>query len=292
MKILCCDRLLKGKPHSDWKEGWELYYAFNNLGYKADIAGKDCPIPEWDIPRVANDYDLIIISENYPQWDPWVWWNWSEIKTPKLFWAVDTHLVNYRPFVQQGNIDFVCCNNEGDVDKFTDLTKKSFCLPLAISKRHYGHIYESTKKHDISFIGTMTPERKIITDKFNIRHITAFGPDYVREMQSSKICFNQTISYDVNGKYFEILASGSFMLTNWNENFFNYVEKNKDIEKMFYFSDDDLNDKIKYYLSHDKERETIAKNAQQYIFSKQSYETRAQKIINELNVFYSNSTKE
>ena len=86
MKILIVDRLCIGQKNSDWKEGYEFYYAFKNLGYDCDIAGLNCFISEENIPIISKKYDLIIITENYPV--GWKWWDWSSIKTPKLFWAI------------------------------------------------------------------------------------------------------------------------------------------------------------------------------------------------------------
>jgi len=280
MKILISDVLLKDKLHSDWKEGWEFYYAFKNLGYDCEIAGKNCPIPETEIPNIANEFDLIIITENYPNYSGWSWWNWGEITTKKLFWAIDTHLVSYNNWIQRDRIDYIAFNNPDDMKKYN--LPNSFWMPYASSEKHYFKKYTTEKIYDIVFIGGMTEDRKRICDKFNIKHINAFGEDYVREMQSAKICFNKSMSYDINAKYFEILGSGSFMLTNFNENFFSYMDRNPFIEKMFYYDDDDLKSKIDYYLSHDDEREEIASKAHKYILENHTYESRAKLIISKI----------
>lgn len=109
-----------------------------------------------------------------------------------------------------------------------------------------------------------------------------FGQDYVREMQSSKICFNQSISYDINAKYFEIIGSGTFMLTNFNSNFHKFLDYNSEIEKMFYYNEQDLGDKIRYYLHNEEERESIAKSVKEYIFKNHTWENRAELILNNL----------
>ena len=61
MKILISDIYLTGRDNCDWKDGYELYYAFQNLGYQCDIAGKNGDIPEAEIPNISNNYDLVII---------------------------------------------------------------------------------------------------------------------------------------------------------------------------------------------------------------------------------------
>lgn len=279
MKILIADILLYGKTNADWKEGYELMYAFKNLGYHCDITGPHSNIPETSIPDIADNYDLIIITDNYPS--GWKWWGWENIKTPKLFWAIDTHLFNYLPWIQAAKIDHVAFNNPQDIIKY-NLTS-SFWMPYAASKKHHMIKYTSEKVRDLVFIGGLTQERLNYCRKFNIEHMNVFGPEYITEMQKSKICFNKSISYDINAKYFEILGSGSFMLTNYNENFYKYMDHNSDVEKMFYYDDDDLDKKIKYYLNNEEERELIAKKVFDYINSSHTWENRVELILNNLN---------
>ena len=69
------------------------------------------------------------------------------------------------------------------------------------------------------------------------------------------------------------------MLTDYNENFHRYMDYNKDIDKMFYYSDDDLEYKIKYYLENEEERENIAKNAKDYIYNNHTWENRVDLIL-------------
>ena len=118
MKILIADILLVGKPHSDWKEGYEFCYAFRNLGHECDVYGPNGEKSEMEIPLVAHLYDLILITENYWNYSRWKWWNWESIKTPKVFWAIDTHIVDYRPFIKQSKIDYVAFNNKEDLIAF------------------------------------------------------------------------------------------------------------------------------------------------------------------------------
>ena len=283
MKILIADVLLAGKPHSDWKEGYELCYSFRNLGHEADVYGPNGQNSELDIPNVADKYDLIVITENYPGYSGWKWWDWSSIKTPKLFWAIDTHLVNFLPWVEQSGINYVAFNNPQDLEKYG--LKNSFWMPYGASKTHHMIKYTEDKTRDLVFIGGLLPERKRICEKFGIECMTAFGQDYIKEMQSSKICFNQSMSYDINSKYFEILSSGSFMLTNYNEYFHQFLDMNPDIEKMFYYSEEDLGEKIKYYLENEEERESIAKRVFEYIYENHTYDNRAQLIIDKIKSF-------
>ena len=281
MKILIADVLLKGRENSDWKEGYELSYAFQNLGHQCDVVGPNGKISELEIPSIAPNYDLVIITENYPGASGWKWWDWGSIKTPKLFWAIDTHIVNFFYWLLDSKIDYIAFNNLEDQKRYNILN--SFWMPYGASKIHHSKRYTNEKTRDVVFVGGLTDDRRRVIEKFGITHISAFGEDYIREMQSSKICFNQSISYDINAKYFEILGSASFMLTNYNRNFHEFLGFDENIEKMFYTSEEDLGNKIKYYLANEDERNYIANKAHELIMNHHTFENRAQSIINFIN---------
>jgi glycosyltransferase involved in cell wall biosynthesis len=283
MKIMIVDVYLKGQDNSDWKEGYEFMYAFRNLGHQADVFGPFGEFSETQIQEMSNFYDFILITENYPTpWNGingWKWWGFENIKIPKIFWAIDTHLVNYLSWINHAKIDIVAFNNPQDMLKYN--LKNSFFMPYAVSKKHHLINYATEKKRNLVFIGGLLPERKRICEKFNIEHLNAYGPNYINELQKSKICFNLSMSYDINAKYFEILSSGSFMLTNYNPHFEEFVDFNENIQKMFYKNEDELGEKIKYFLENEKEREDIANKVKDFIYKNHSWENRAELIISE-----------
>jgi len=277
MKILISDRLQKDQLNSDWKEGWEFFYAFNKLGINCDIAGPNCPISETRIPDIAYEYDFILVTENYADRKLWQWWDWRTITTPKMFWAIDTHLIDYRPWLLESNFTYLGMNNKCDLDKYSDFQR--FYFPYGVSSKHYGIDTKVDKSDDITFLGMLTQDRLKYIQKYHIKHIQAYGYKYVQALQQSKICFNKSISYDLNAKMLEILAAGTFMLSNYNESFWNLTKENSQIATMLWHTDDELHDKIHYYLEHSDERETIVKNVRDYILKNHSYENRAKLLL-------------
>jgi hypothetical protein len=53
---------------------------------------------------------------------------------------------------------------------------------------------------------------------------------------------------------------------------------------MFYHNDDDLGEKINYYLSNPKEREEIAKRVYDFIYENHTYENRAKLILSKIEI--------
>lgn len=294
MKILFVDRHLKGKPHAMCKEGFSLFDAAKDYGVTSELAGKDFKISETDIPEIANNYDLIVVSENYYKAKSetnglgWAWWDWKSIKTPKLFWAIDTHIKNYRPFIRSSKFDFVACNNKSDVayyakKNFFGKTPKAFFLPLAIRKDMYEVDHDVNAKHNISFIGSLiSEERKYYVSKYKMNHQMAFGHDYVKAMQASKICFNLSLSYDLNCKYFEVLGSGSFLLSNNSNDFMYELFDNNLLSECIWKDEDEFAKKLNYFLNNNEERIRISSSLREHVLVNHTYHNRISEIIKNL----------
>jgi len=76
----------------------------------------------------------------------------------------------------------------------------------------------------------------------------------------------------IKGRIFEILGSSNFLLTEYADDLENYYQIDKEI--VCYKNMNELIDKIKYYLEHDKERETIAKIGYERTLREHTYEKR------------------
>jgi hypothetical protein len=272
MRILCVDIRLSDPARYDWKEGYELAYAFRALGHVCDVAGPGgSPFTEREIPRISLLYDLIVVTENYPNPHTWKWWNWASIRTPKLFWAIDTHVRDF-PWISE--FDWVANN-------IREHANGGLWLPYGLSVRHQKDPNTYPKKYNATFIGSLnvSPRRKELCDKFNIQHLQVYGPDYMRAMKESRICFNNSISCDINARYFEIMGSGSFMLTNYNQSLVDMFHDSEDLKACMYKTDEEIGQKIEYYLNHEEEREAIAKRLYQHVWTHHTWENRCLRIL-------------
>lgn len=82
----------------------------------------------------------------------------------------------------------------------------------------------------------------------------------------SKINLNMTLRTIQTGiplRIFDIMGSGGFLITNFQEELLDYFEPDRDI--VYYESLDDLTNKIEYYLNYEEERKQIAKNGYQKV---------------------------
>lgn len=93
--------------------------------------------------------------------------------------------------------------------------------------------------------------------------------------KNSKINLNITLRSIQTGiplRCFDIFGTGGFLLTNYQADLFDYFTPGEDFD--FYDSEESLLTKIDYYLSHDKERSEIARNAYEKVKSGHTYKDR------------------
>lgn len=110
------------------------------------------------------------------------------------------------------------------------------------------------------------------------------GVDYYTEMNKifylSKINLNITLPSIETGmpqRILDIMGSGGFVLTNYQQEIEDYFEIGKEIEV---FRDvDELLEKTSYYLSHEKERLKIAMNGYQNVCKNFSYRHQMEQIL-------------
>lgn len=108
--------------------------------------------------------------------------------------------------------------------------------------------------------------------------------DYYSEMPyvfaNSKINLNITLRSIQSGiplRAMDIIGAGGFLLTNFQADFLDYFIPNEDF--VYYESEEDLVDKVKYYLSHEKKRIEIAHNGHEKAKKNHSFEKFFQDIF-------------
>ncbi|MFA9377776.1 MAG: DUF3880 domain-containing protein [Lachnotalea sp.] len=107
-----------------------------------------------------------------------------------------------------------------------------------------------------------------------------FYIDMPKVFQLSKINLNITLKSIKTGiplRAMDIMGTGGFLLSNYQEDFFDYFEADKDF--VFYGSVDELIDKADYYLRHENERKAIALNGYNKVSSEHNYIVKLKAIL-------------
>ena len=111
--------------------------------------------------------------------------------------------------------------------------------------------------------------------------------DYYNEMpfvfQNSKINLNITLRSIKTGiplRAMDIMGCGGFLLSNYQEELLEYFIPNEDF--VFYTDYEDLQEKVDFYLSHENERQKIAENGRQKVYTKHTIRQRVEVIFSVL----------
>lgn len=111
--------------------------------------------------------------------------------------------------------------------------------------------------------------------------------DYYSEMplvfKKSRINLNislRSIKSGVPLRAFDIMGSGGFLLSNYQEDFLENFTPGVDF--VYYESEEDLLQKIAYYLTHEAERAAIAKNGHDQVAAAHTYRHRVHEMLSGL----------
>lgn len=177
-------------------------------------------------------------------------------------------------------------------------------LPHAGEPTVYKH-FNTLKKYDICFIGHLQDVKNpngfsrvdMLDRAFKEFPNFYFGTrnpidpaknifeDAAKRFCESKIVLNISIGNDLNMRFFEALNTGSFLLTNKIDELKSAKTYGFEDGKHYvsYNSLDELVEKVKYYLSHDKEREQIAKTGYEQALKTGTYKSRIEKIMEKIS---------
>ena len=212
---------------------------------------------------------------------------------PMAYWASDTHIENglprdsypYRLSVAK-KADYVFCAQKEGVEKMkADGIENPIWLPHAFEPQAYPKGEVLTKKYDVCFVGHInTKNREDALDRLfsefpNFYYGQALFDEAAQKYAESKVCFNISMTNDLNMRTFEIMGTGSFLMTSWIPTIEEFFEDGKHL--VLYRSLDELIDKTKYYLDHDTEREKIAQAGYEEVIKNHTIQKRVDVILNE-----------
>ena len=205
---------------------------------------------------------------------------------PACCYLIDSHLNLNSHLEWAKNFDYTFIAQREYIPEFKKAgIENVFWLPLGAdpeihSKKNVNKIY------DVGFVGSVNAgphQRRVnLLNKINsaaqVNYSRCWWDEMAEFFSASKIVFNNAIRNDLNMRLFEAMSTGSFLLTDIAKNS-GQEEMFKDNEDLGIYSDDNIADKVKYFLTHENEREKIANHGQQIILNAHTYEHRVDELI-------------
>lgn len=125
-----------------------------------------------------------------------------------------------------------------------------------------------------------TQSDKNFVPSANYCGLVDYAQDMPKVFQCSKINLNLTsksIKTGVPLRIFDIMGAGGFLLTNYQQELPEYFTIGQDLD--VYESEEDLLEKIHYYLSHEEERRQIAENGRNKVRKYYTWKQRIEDIM-------------
>ena len=227
----------------------------------------------------ADQFDLWLVVDDGLDYD-------LPARTPPVaWWAIDTHLSFERCGKQARRATWTFCAQKSGAEQLDRIGIAAEWLPLACDPAVHGQ-RPIERSRDVAFVGNMIGAERIrllqliqsrYPNSFNGR---AYFEDLALAYSSARIGFNRSIADDVNMRVFEVLCSGAMLLTNRLEG--SGLSELLRVNEQFveYSSDEELFEKLEYYLSHAADRERIAAAGQAAVLARHTYRHRMETILN------------
>lgn len=236
-------------------------------------------MPRGDLRR-SGKFDLYLWcdwGEDALNWPPF------ECPKPNAYWVSDTHLgFDYR-LGKAREFDHVFCAQKKAAEDFRrEGIKNAYWLPHAVEPTAY-YPHPWVKKYDVVFVGNVNNEgRAEYLDRLFKEFPNWYFGKHLFEEAAEKFCqgkivFNHAIKEDVNMRLFEVLATGSFLLTQCVPT----------LEELFtdgshlatYHDVDSMVETARYYLERPELREKIAEAGYKEVLAKHTFKHRAEEIL-------------
>ncbi len=281
--------------------------------YRVTTIGPQLPprlIEAWDLKNLKLpilplnidtkfDADVLKIKESLPREfhpDIFLWVesvdgyfpaNIKELGCPTACYLIDSH-VNLEKHIKWAvNFDYVFIAQLEYLNEFREKANpNTYWLPLAADE--FVHSKKSREKiYDVGFVGSVNSAiharraklLKTIEENFSLHYERCFDAEMAEVLSKSKIVFNNAIKNDLNMRLFETLSIGSFLLTDKTYNN-GQEEMFVDGEDLAVYEDEEIIEKVRFYLENENLREKIANRGNKLALSAHTYFHRTEELLN------------
>jgi len=282
----------------------QLNTLFTNMLGEASLAFADKEQPDLIFAMAQAPIDVAVLPRMRELKVPLAFWFVEDFRTLK-YWDRVAPLYDYFFTIQRGEFfEKLAMAGAKNVAYIPQATSPAHHKPLALTaeeKKKYGS--------DISFMGAGYKNRKeffkgLLDYDFKIwgtewdlqtnlgelvqnRNERMKPEEYIKIFLASKININlhssnllagiDPVGDFLNPRIFEIAACGAFQITDSRAELPALLEVGKEIETFSSLSE--LREKIDYYLTHEKERERIAKAGMRKVLAEHTFDNRIEDML-------------
>lgn len=253
-----------------------------------------------DIPCDASAPLSHMLSQLSEGWNPdlyfWVETGLGSIppdlkdhSIPKACYLIDSHIHFERHKEIARHFDFIFLAQKAYVEPMkTAGYKQVFWLPLGCDPEIHGE-KNRDEKYDVGFVGSLTTahvRRKKLLDRidehFSLHCDRKFMDEMAEVFSECRIVFNEAVNNDLNMRVFEALCSGRLLVTD-EASGSGLKDMFQDNKHLVIYNEDNLIERIRYYLDHPDERLRIAREGQEEVLKRHTYDHRAKFMLETLD---------
>lgn len=210
----------------------------------------------------------------------------EELRTPKIAYLIDSHIAPDIRLEMARHFDCTFLAQKAQVEQFRRAgVRHVYWLPLACSPVLHDTA-QNERSLSVAYVGSFSSEEDTrrpsllgeVAKRFPNHFIgKAWPAEMARIYGRAKIVVNACVNRDVNMRVFEAMASGALLITDEAEGLEDLFQDGRHL--VIYRRDEDLFERIAYYLEHEEERAAIARAGQGRVFAEHTYTHRIRTML-------------
>ena len=267
-------------PH-ELIEKWQLQNMHLPLTDQDISTGGNPDMAQMIADTTPADYpDLYLWIESVGGYHPV---NMEALPCPKVCYLIDSHLNLTDHLVWAKQFDMVFIAQREYLDDFRRLGMQVHWLPLACDPEVH-RPSGLPKTHPIGFVGGVQSgsRREALLTKLAgtipVHYERCFWDDMANVFSQSEIVFNEAVRNDLNVRVFEVMSTGTLLLTDMTKNS-GQDELFRDGEDCAVYRDSTVCDTARFYLDNHRLREQIATRGQRLVHNAHTYGHRLEDLL-------------
>lgn len=216
------------------------------------------------------------VSGHYPL-------NLEALRCPKVCYLIDSHLQLSAHLEWAKQFDMVFIAQREYLDEFRTLGVKAYWLPLGCDPEVHCNS-DLPKLYPVGFVGGVqsgSRREALLTQlatQIPIHYERCFWDDMARLFSQSQIVFNEAIRNDLNMRVFEVMSTGTLLMTDMAKNS-GQDELFRDGEDYVVYRDSNICDVARFYLDNEELREQIAARGRRLVHNAHTYAHRMDDLL-------------
>lgn len=240
----------------------------------------------------APDMATIVEQTNQPHPDLYLWVesvpgytprNLQALSCPTACYLIDSHLNLERHLQIAPGFDYVFIAQRAYLPQFRKVNPRTFWLPLGCDPEVHRR-WPGEKRHDVGFVGGVFPgsEREALLKRLGetvpVHFERCFWDDMARLFSASRMVFNNAVNHDLNMRFFEVLSTGTFLLSDMAKGS-GQDELFRDGEDYGCYNKGNLVESALFYLRNEELRESIARRGERLVHNAHTYRHRVEDLL-------------